>query len=112
MAAKKTADAAVEPTKKPVAAKKTAVAEPAKKTPAAKKAAPADAGEPGPRGRQPNIAGSAKIKLLVKENPKRAAAAERFALYTNGMTVDEYIAAGGKRADVNWDVSQGFIEIK
>lgn len=83
----------------PVAAKKTAV----KKV---------EAAEPGVRGRAPNILGTAKIKVLVAENPKRAAAATRFALYKNGMTVDEYIAAGGTRADVNWDVKQTFIEVK
>jgi hypothetical protein len=91
----------------PPAAKKAskAAAAPAKKAKVA-------AAEPSGRGRAPNIAGTAKIKILVKENPKRAAAAERFDLYKNGMTVDEYIAAGGKRADVNWDVAQKFIEVK
>lgn len=92
-------------------AKKTATAKKAE-APAKKTAKKAEAAEAGARGRAPNIAGTAKIKLLTKENPKRAAAAERFALYKNGMTVDEYIAAGGKRADVNWDVAQGFIEVK
>ena len=117
MATKKTAAGdAAEPTKKAVAkkadaapAKKAEVAVPAKKAAPTKKAPEP---EVGARGRQPNIAGSAKIKILAKDNPKRAAAAERFALYKNGMTVDEYIAAGGKRADVNWDVAQGFIEVK
>lgn len=97
------------------AAKKGADPKPAAKKgadpkPTAKKAAPAD--EPSGRGRKPNIGGDAKIKVLAKENPKRGSAAERFALYKNGMTVDEYIAAGGTRADVNWDTKQGFIEVK
>lgn len=90
--------------------KAKATAAPAKKA-AAKPAKKVEA-EAGTRGRQPNVAGTAKIKILVKDNPKRAAAAERYALYKNGMTVDEYIAAGGKRADINWDVLQGFIEVK
>lgn len=88
--------------------KATAEAAPAKANPIKAKAEDAS----GKRGRQPNIDGTAKIKILVKDNPKRAAAAERFNLYKNGMTVDEYIAAGGARADVNWDVKQGFIEVR
>lgn len=108
----------VKPKKNPAPAKKAAEKPAAKKAsekPAAKPAAKkVEAAEPGARGRAPNIAGDAKIKLLVEKgtNPKRGTAAERFALYKNGMTVDEYIAAGGKRADVNWDVGQGFIEVK
>jgi hypothetical protein len=101
------------PAKRP-AAKKAAAAPAKKAAPAAKKAPAkkAAAEEGGTRGRAPNIGGDAKIKVIVKENPKRAAAADRFALYKNGMTVDEYLEAGGKRADVNWDVAQGFIEVK
>jgi len=102
-AAKKAATPAKKAADKP-AAKKSADKPAAKKAPAAEEA--------GTRGRKPNIDGSAKIKILVKENPKRAAAATRFALYKNGMTVDEYIAAGGTRADVNWDVKMEFIEVK
>jgi len=52
-----------------------------------------------------------KITLLTKENPKRGTAFERFALYKNNMTVDQYIAAGGKKADIAWDVKQGFIKV-
>lgn len=122
MSKKSTAPAAeAAPAKRP-AAKKTEGATPATKSAKNAKAAPtkaaakaakaAPAAEAGTRGRQPNISGSAKIKVLSADNPKRGTAAERFALYKNGMTVDEYIAAGGKRADVNWDVGQGFIEVK
>lgn len=97
------------PAKRPAAKKNAA---PAAKKSAAKKVAVA--AEEGTRGRAPNIDGAAKIKILTEKgaNPKRGTAAERFALYKNGMTVDEYIAAGGKRADVNWDVAQGFISTK
>ncbi len=105
------------PTKTP--AKRAAPAKAAAKTAtAAKKAAPAKKAKTeatnGAQGRAPNIAGTAKIKVLTEKgaNPKRGTAAARFDLYKNGMTVDEYIAAGGKRADVNWDVGQGFIETK
>jgi hypothetical protein len=53
------------------------------------------------------------IKLLATENPKRDAseAAKRFALYRDGMTVGEYLEAGGTTADVRWDEKNKFIEL-
>ena len=42
---------------------------------------------------------------------KRAAAAERFALYQVGMSVEEYVAAGGKRGDIAYDLEHGFITV-
>lgn len=53
-------------------------------------------------------------------NPKRGAAATRFALYRDGMTVGEYIAAvtkaGAKSAvataDLKFDVARNFIAIQ
>lgn len=77
-----------------------------------KKTAAVETESAGRRGRLPTYGDDAKIKLLVKENPKKAGAAERFALYKNGMTLGEYFAAGGKRADINWDVKMQFIEVK
>jgi hypothetical protein len=94
------------------AAKKAATAEakaaPAKST---KKTAPAPVEKAGP-GRKSALSDSMKITVLVKENPKRAKAAERFALYKNGMTIGDYVAAGGTLADVRWDVRQEFISVK
>jgi hypothetical protein len=52
-----------------------------------------------------------KIKVLVKENPKRAGAAKRYDLYTDGMTVREYIEKGGLMADIWWDEKQKFISL-
>lgn len=54
------------------------------------------------------------------DNPKRGAAATRFALYRDGMTVGDYIkavtAAGGKSAvataDLKFDVARNFIAIQ
>ena len=40
-----------------------------------------------------------------------SAAHARFAKMTPGMTVDEAIAAGVTRGDINWDVKQGFIKL-
>jgi hypothetical protein len=60
------------------------------------------------------------IQLLVKENPKRGDSATRFALYRDGMAVEDYVAQcvkAGKpsslaRADLRWDTSRKFIAIK
>jgi hypothetical protein len=49
--------------------------------------------------------------LLSKENPKRGNAATRFSLYKSGMTVADYVAAGGKVQDVAWDSKKGFIKV-
>ena len=53
------------------------------------------------------------IIVLVKDNPKRPGSAsfDRFALYKQGMTVDEYLKAGGQRSDLRWDSDRNFIKI-
>lgn len=55
----------------------------------------------------------AQIGILIKENPKRpnTLAYDRFALYNHGMTVAEYIAAGGRAGDIAYDVEAGYIEL-
>ena len=98
-----------------MATKKSAAkpAKPAEKKvakPAEKKVAPVEKAA-GP-GRKSAFNDDMKIKVLAKENPKRAGAAARFALYKDGMSVGEYIKAGGLMADVRWDVKQGFISVK
>jgi len=47
-------------------------------------------------------------------NPKRegSASADRFALYKEGMTIEEALTAGVRSVDIGWDVSKGFITIK
>ena len=52
------------------------------------------------------------IKVL-RTNPKRpgSAAGKRFDLYKKDMTVAEFLKAGGWRADISWDLKQGFIEV-
>lgn len=54
-----------------------------------------------------------KITVTATENPKRAGSAShtRFMLYRNGMMVEEYVAAGGRRADILWDMWRGFISL-
>jgi hypothetical protein len=56
---------------------------------------------------------SATIHILCKENPKRSGtkAFGRFALYREGMTIQEYCDASGHRGDIPWDCSRGFISI-
>lgn len=56
---------------------------------------------------------NAIINLVVVGNPKRknSNAATRFDLYKDGMTVSEYIAKGGKSADVLFDVNAKYIRL-
>lgn len=68
----------------------------------------------GKRGPAPRHADSAVITVLVA-NPKKKGSAswDRFQLYlTTQGTVGDYLAAGGRRADLDWDVAHGFISVK
>lgn len=53
------------------------------------------------------------ITIKTIDNPKRQGtlAYGRFALYQDGMTVAEYVAAGGRTGDVNHDAEAGYIEL-
>ena len=64
-------------------------------------------------GRPPATPPESVIDIVVTENPKRPGSAsfDRFALYRNGMTVAQYLEAGGHRSDLNWDESRDFIRI-
>jgi hypothetical protein len=69
------------------------------------------------KGDAPRSTGSfkpdAKVHLLAKENPKKPGsnAHRAWLLYREGMTVKEYLDAGGKVGDLKWDTSHGFIEV-
>lgn len=56
---------------------------------------------------------NAVIHVLVKSNPKKpgTGAYDRFNLYTKGMTVKQYLKAGGLIADIRWDAKQAFIKV-
>ncbi len=58
----------------------------------------------------------AKIKILVKENPRRGAAAKRFEIYENGMTVADYTkkicTLGDALVHLRWDVKHGHISVE
>lgn len=58
-------------------------------------------------------AAATRIEVLVSANPKRGAAAARFALYMakGGTTVGAFLAAGGRAKDLNWDLRHGFIAV-
>jgi hypothetical protein len=53
------------------------------------------------------------ITIKSIANPKRQGtlAHGRFELYKDGMTVAEYVAAGGRTGDVNHDAEAGYIEL-
>lgn len=53
-----------------------------------------------------------RVIYAVQENPKRpgSAAYERYKLYRVGLSMDAAMAMGVTRADIRWDVQQGFIK--
>jgi prevent-host-death family protein len=63
---------------------------------------------------------SLTIFRLVSHNPKRRGSAERFALYRDGMTVQDYIDAVARRGDpervalddISWDLNRDFIALR
>lgn len=55
-----------------------------------------------------------RVIRQVQPNPKKKGSAswDRYALYQEGMTVTQALAAGLKRADINWDAERGFITLE
>ena len=55
-----------------------------------------------------------KVKLLVKENPKKegSASRERFDHYFNSKTVGDFLAAGGTYADIAYDIGRMHIQVE
>lgn len=109
----------ITPTPKPVPVVKVpaikhapagAPVKPEKATKVAKVKKSGDAAAPSTRLRV-NL--DAKI-TAIQENPKRAGsgAHARYALYKAGMTVGEFLKAGGIPADVHWDLKQKFIKLE
>ena len=56
----------------------------------------------------------AKIQLCVPKNPKREGSGgwRRFNLYKNGMKIRDFLSAGGKTIDLDWDRARGFIAVE
>lgn len=109
--------------KRPMAKEATAVNADTKNTAATATGETAEKKAPVRPVREPKFSGDMKITLLADENgavygkdhnPKRAGSksAERFALYTNGMTVDQALAAGISRADMDHDTGRKYISIR
>jgi len=80
----------------------------------AKKKAQKPAKKGGRRGPAPEHDDSLCVVVAAESNPKKAgsASAARFALYKPGMSIGEYIAAGGTRADIKWDLAHGHIKLQ
>lgn len=59
------------------------------------------------------IAPDAKITKLVTTNPRREGTwgHESFAKIKTGMTVAKFVAAGGRRKDLQWDVKHGYLKV-
>ena len=55
-----------------------------------------------------------KIYLLVKDNPRKPGTHgfQSFNLVKPGMTVEAYLAAGGRANDLRWDIDHGWAEVK
>jgi hypothetical protein len=60
------------------------------------------------------ISGDAVITKLVKENPRAKGTWgwESFKLIRNGMTVDQFVKAGGRRKDLRWDIAHNYVSVK
>ena len=54
------------------------------------------------------------IRLLITDNPKKkgSKAAGRYRFYKDGMTVNEFLTAGGTRLDVSWDHERKHIRVE
>lgn len=87
-----------------------------RRDPAGRFADKPDAQEAQEKAKRAGVTATDVIKLLESDAPKRGSAARRFALYRDGMTVQDYIdAVGDKRLalrDIAWDRKQGYIIIR
>jgi len=91
-------------------------------TPAAATTAKAPVAAPAPKTTHGKFALTAKITMGKNaegkpygrdNNPKRAgsASADAFALYKDGMTVEQLAKAGVSPADLAWNVEKGFVKV-
>jgi hypothetical protein len=67
-----------------------------------------------PKAKQPKVMDPKDFKGTYKydpKNPKREGSAgyKRFAIYKNGMRIRDFLQAGGKTIDLDWDRERGFI---
>lgn len=64
------------------------------------------------RGRASTFSGK-RITKLTKENPRRKGTIgfKSFNLIKSGMTYEQYLAAGGRRQDLAWDVDHKYVKV-
>jgi hypothetical protein len=69
--------------------------------------------EKSTRGRTSSLAGKTIVKISA-ENPRREGTNgwKSWNLIKAGMTYEQYVAAGGRRVDLAWDLKAGHIELK
>lgn len=69
--------------------------------------------EKSTRGRTSTLAGKTIVKLSA-ENPRREGTNgwKSWNLISEGMTYEQFIAAGGRRVDLAWDIKAGHIELR
>lgn len=74
--------------------------------------APKVKAEPGTKGPAPSP-DDPRIISFVAPNPKKpsSAAFQRYALYSVGQSIADFIKAGGTKADVQYDLGKGFIKV-
>lgn len=67
----------------------------------------------GNPGRPSELAGK-KIHIKAKENPRRKGTAgyKSFELMKEGLSVEDFVAAGGRMADLRWDIKHKHVEVK
>lgn len=90
-----------------------ATLKPAKKANGEKSSTAARGASSAPVGQAERVAENRARKITIvvplAETNKRGTAAERYALYKNGMTVGKYLELGGQLRDVAYDLRVGFI---
>ena len=66
-----------------------------------------------PKTASVKIPEGSKITILTKANPrlKGTLAHRMIELYKNGITVESFVAAGGRLSDIRWDVLRNHIKL-
>jgi hypothetical protein len=66
-----------------------------------------------PANNRMHVKKTAIITVVAGDNPKRKGTLSftRFNIYRTGMSVGEYIAAGGRSGDINHDLAAGYITL-
>jgi len=57
---------------------------------------------------------NSRIQVCVDKNPKREGCNgwKRFNLYKNSMKIRDFLKAGGKTIDLDWDRERGFVAVE